>query len=140
MLTTVPPSSYAEVQSPGVLVLYKDRDRNNDDSPEKKTGKTKDSTTKGEPKSINLRLAVTFEILQKTGKDSSVHLLIEMSEETLDLKIQPQGDRSPLEEAERWKKLLVQWKDYSIDYGDFTYLTHFTSSLSLSLSPFFLAS
>ena len=136
----MPHHSYAEVQSPGVLVLYKDRDRNNDGSPEKSTGKTKDSTTKGEPKSINLRLAVTFEILQKTGKDSSVHLLIEMSEETLDLKIQPQGDRSPLEEAERWKKLLVQWKDYSIDYGDCTSRSfHFLSpcySLSLCLSLF----
>lgn len=107
-----------------MLVLY--RDKSSGASPEKSTGKVKEGGAKGEPKSINLRLAVTFEILQKTGKDSSVHLLIEMSEETLDLKIQPQGDRTPLEESERWKRLLVQWKDYSIDYGDWTALSHFT--------------
>lgn len=113
--------SYAEVQSPGTLVFFKDKDRNqalSDGSPSKNTGKTKEGGAGGEPKSINLRLAVTVEILQKTGKDAAVHLLIEMSEETVDLKIQPQGERSPLEEAERWKKLLLQWKDYSIDYGD----------------------
>ena len=67
---------------------------------------------------IKLKLAVTIEVVQKTGKDSSVHLLIELAEETLDLRIQPQGERTALEEAERWKTLLLQWKDYSIDHGE----------------------
>lgn len=67
---------------------------------------------------IKLKLAVTIEVVQKTGKDSSVHLLIELAEETLDLRVQPQGERTALEEAERWKTLLLQWKDYSIDHGE----------------------
>ena len=112
----------------------------------KNKGKDKDiENPNGELFSIKLPQVVTVEVNQKTGKDSSVHLLVELSEETLDLRVPAgQGDRTALEEAERWKTLLLAWKDYSIDHGesllhlDFLYLAilYFTlPSTAASIPP-----
>jgi hypothetical protein len=118
---------YAEVRAPGVLFFFKDQaaasgeeQRTTEKEKDKNKDKDKDKfeSIAGELMHIKLKLAVTIEVVQKTGKDSSVHLLIELAEETLDLKVQAQGERTPLEEAERWKALLLQWKDYSIDHGE----------------------
>lgn len=114
------------MRSPGVLFFFKDRaaasgeesrDTSASNDREKEKDKNKDSIA-GELTSIKLKLAVTIEVVQKTGKDSSVHLLIELSDETLDLRVQAQEERTALEEAERWKALLLLWKDYSVDYGE----------------------
>jgi hypothetical protein len=118
---------YAEVRAPGVLFFFRDQAAASGEEPrytekEKEKDKNKDKdkfeSIAGELMHIKLKLAVTIEVVQKTGKDSSVHLMIELAEETLDLKVQAQGERTPLEEAERWKTLLLQWKDYSIDHGE----------------------
>ena len=136
---------YAVVKSPGVLAIFKDEaassrppveddvredDEDTGKKKDKKKNKGKDNdNANGELFSIRLPQVVTVEVTQKTGKDSSVHLFIELSEETLDLRVPAgQGDRTALEEAERWKSLLLAWKDYSIDHGiflSFTFLSFF---------------
>ena len=128
------------------MVLFKDRSAStlsstsNDDNGRtgkvKNTGKDKDKGTgsQGEKLSLKLSLIVSIEVIQKTGKDNSTHLIIELADETVELKFKASvrhtgtdsatgsgggGDmRTGLQEAERWKTLLLQWKDYSIDYGE----------------------
>jgi hypothetical protein len=108
---------------------------------QKNRGKDKDNENpNGELFSIKLPQVVTVEVNQKTGKDSSVHLLVELSEETLDLRVPAgQGDRTALEEAERWKTLLLAWKDYSIDHGESLLDLDFLSSLILFLTLPYIA-
>ena len=133
------------MRSPGTLVLFKDRSAStlsstsNDDNGRtgkvKNTGKDKDkgAGSQGEKLSLKLSLIVSIEVIQKTGKDNSTHLIIELADETVELKFKASvrhtgtdsatgsgggGDmRTGLQEAERWKTLLLLWKDYSIDYG-----------------------
>ena len=134
MLLLIHTRRYATVKSPGVLAIFRDEaaasrppveedvredDEDTGKKKDKKKNKGKDNdNANGELFSIRLPQVVTVEVTQKTGKDSSVHLFIELSEETLDLRVPAgQGDRTALEEAERWKTLLLAWKDYSIDHG-----------------------
>lgn len=114
----------AAASLPQVLEEPQDDDEGTGKRKEKHKNKGKDSeNSTGELFSVKLQQVVTVEVTQKTGKDTSVHLLVELSEETLDLRVPAgQGDRSVLEEAERWKALLLAWKDYSIDHG--LYLFH----------------
>ena len=132
---------YAEVRSPDTLVLYKDRaastlssSSNDDDGRTGKAKKDKDkgAGSQGEKFSVKLSLIVSIEVIQKTGKDTSTHLVIEAADETVELRFKGAvrntgadsssgggGDmRTGLQEAERWKALLLLWKDYSIDYGE----------------------
>ena len=83
--------------------------------------------------SIKLCLIVSIDVIHKTGKDTSTsaHLLIQLPDSNLELKfkdtvrhtgtesgaIEGGGASTSLQEAERWKTLLLLWKDYSIDYG-----------------------
>ena len=141
---------YAVVRSPGVFVIFRDEAASlrppvieevedeemgmgKSKDKHKNRGKDKDNENpNGELFSIKLPQVVTVEVNQKTGKDSSVHLLVELSDETLDLRVPAgQGDRTALEEAERWKTLLLAWKDYSIDHGESLLHLDFPHSLTM---------
>ena len=77
--------------------------------------------------SLKLKLVVSIEVVQKTGKDNTVHLIMELSDTTIDLRYKGEAKQTggeegetaltALQEAEKWKSLLLLWKDYSIDYG-----------------------
>lgn len=109
----------AAASRPQIQEEIQDDDQGTGKVKDRQKNKGKDNENAGgELFSVKLPQVVTVEVTQKTGKDSSVHLLVELSDETLDLRVPAgQGDRSALEEAERWKTLLLAWKDYSIDHG-----------------------
>lgn len=100
---------YAEVRSPGTLFFFKDQAAaaKNDHNHEK-NGKGS-----GEKMSVELRLIVSCNVVQKEkkGADGGARMYLELSEDTVNLRFKD------LEEAERWKTLLMLWKDYSIDYA-----------------------
>ena len=130
-LSTVCLLRYAEVRSPGVLFFFKDESSSNPSDDNMRTGKVKDKEKGlgplGEIMSLKLKLVVSIEVVQKTGKDNTVHLIMELSDTTIDLRYKGEAKQTggeegetaltALQEAEKWKSLLLLWKDYSIDYG-----------------------
>ena len=64
---------------------------------------------------LKLTLVVNISIVPsaKKGKDGGVHLRLELTEETLDLKFKL------TEDAERWKEGLEAWKKYALDFSSF---------------------
>ena len=90
-------------------------------SPDKKKAKKRSDDDGGGPPvdfiepllSLKLPLVVSTTIAPaKKGKDG-VHLRIELTEETLDLKFKL------TEDAERWKEGLDAWKKYALDFASF---------------------
>ena len=121
------------MRSPGTILFFADKAASTLSSSSQddhsRTGKTKDKKgggPSGELMSLKLRLIVSIDVVQKTGKDNTAHLIMELSEGSVDLRfkggrrLKENGEEETLtglEEAERWKTLLLLWKDYSIDYG-----------------------
>ena len=90
-------------------------------SPEKKKPKKRHDNDDGSPSvdliepllTLKLTLVVSTSIVpSKKGKDG-VHLKLELTEETMDLKFKL------TEDAERWKEGLDAWKKYALDFTSF---------------------
>ncbi len=97
---------YGEVRSPGYLHLCKDRRaadtaRNNGDP-----------SRNPDPSAlvIDLRLVMDFGIPDKKTKDN-LELDLQLSDDTIRLKFKT------VSEAEMWKRTLMEWKDFNIDYA-----------------------
>jgi hypothetical protein len=99
--------TYAEVRSPGYLHFYKDKRSCVDAGAKSTEGAV---STDSSCIVVNLTLVMDFKVPPKKNKES-LELDLEMSEETIKIKFRT------ADELELWKKTLMEWKDFNIDYG-----------------------
>lgn len=98
--------AYALVRSPGYLHICKDK-RTMDMA--RSSG---DASSNPDPHAtvINLRLVMDFSIPDRKNKEN-LELDLELSDDTIKLKFNSTSD------VEKWKKQLMEWKDFNIDFG-----------------------
>jgi hypothetical protein len=105
---------YVEVRAPGVICFFKDRATA---LANPSTSTTTSAPPPGAIQTVHLPLITDFSIVQKAGREL-VHLDLVLTEDVIKLRF------TNLEEAERWKGLLIQWKDYAVDYGTYISVLH----------------
>ena len=89
---------YAAIRSPGLMFFFKDRNRADSGAPP--------------DFQVNLSLALSFNEVSLGAKGQS--LVIDLPDSEVKLRFKAVDD------MKAWKSVLIQWKDYSVDYaGDF---------------------
>jgi hypothetical protein len=101
---------YAQVVHPGFLCFFKDQAAATSATTMPARGGADTFFTP-----LDLRLVLNF--ITPVKKGENLQLDLELSEEVIKLRLKSAADQ------EKWKTLLMEWKDYAKDYGDRLYLT-----------------
>ena len=102
------------MRHPGVLYFFKDKSAAQAAFAASSTSRETTTLSEAEASSlakVDLRLILNFVLPVKKTKDS-FQLDLEMGEESVKMRFKNQDDQ------ERWKTLLMEWKDYARDYGE----------------------
>lgn len=106
-------SAHVEVRTPGFLYIFKDQ-RNADATPSQHTLSGHLNSTAAASAAglviLDLRLVLDFRVVENRRGKEEVELDIETVEDTIKLRFKS------AEEAELWRKGLLDWKDYCVDY------------------------